>query len=829
MQNKIKGLSELEVRHLQELYGKNELTKEKKESLLKKILFILSEPMFLLLLVASIIYFLLGEAKDGIVMLVFVVFMIGIDVIQELKTDKTLQALKDLSNPKIFVIRDNLKKEISSTNLVVGDIMLIHEGVKIPADGKILKMSGLQVDESSLTGESTTVYKTNHEEKNNNYFKNNMVYASTLVVAGTAVVLVTSIANDTEYGKIGKNVNDVVTSKSPLQKQTDKLVKTSAIIAFVLFGFVMLFTFFDLSDHTLKLRIIESILAGITLAMAMIPEEFPVVLTVFLSMGAWRLAKKHSLVKKLSSVETLGQVSVLCVDKTGTITKNKMEVKEVFTNEKEKLCKLLRLSCGALIYDPMEQAIVKYCEDNNITKESIKHLKKEKEYNFSNDTKIMGNIWGDDGKLILSVKGSPEGVIKLCHLKASEEKVLTTKIEKMSNAGLRVIAVAFKDINKNEIQEEVTNYKLDFCGLIGLVDPPKDNIKEDIKRCNEAGIRVVMITGDNGITASSIAKSVGIKNTDNIITGEELNKLSNEQLKKKIKEVNIFSRVVPTDKYKIIKAFKENGEVVAMTGDGVNDAAALKYADIGIAMGKRGSEVSREAADLILMDDNFKTIVDTVKDGRKIYDNIKKSVSYIITIHVPIALSSLFAPLLGISQSNFLLLPLHVVLLELVIDPTCSIIFERQPASDDIMQKKPRASKESIVTKSSLFKSIMQGIIIFIASFASYFYFLNNNMVSSNTARSIGLTIIILANIFLVIVNSSDTEFAFISIKKLFKDKVIVGANIIIIGCILIALYSNLNKFLKLGPLTIKELLYTIIISFIAVFWYEIVKIFKTK
>ncbi|EKQ57656.1 MULTISPECIES: cation-translocating P-type ATPase [Clostridium] len=827
------GLTTSKAKELQEQFGKNELVAEKKESFLHKIFHVISEPMFVLLIVASIIYFILGEPKDGAIMLVFVVGMISIEAIQEWKTDKTLNALKDLSAPHIKVLRDGEEKIINSADLVPGDIMFIAEGVKVPADGAVIKASTLCVDESSLTGEAEGVWKTsdgNNKNINADYWRNDYCYAGTLVTQGTGTILVDKIGAGTEYGKIGQNIVSAPENPTPLQKQTGKLVKLCAVIAAVLFAFVGVVTYFNIPDHNFRDRIIESILSGVTLAMAMIPEEFPVILTVFLSMGAWRLAKKQSLVRKLPSVETLGAVSVLCVDKTGTITMNKMTVRDIWSIESDtkKVTQIMGMGCKSDAYDPMEKSMISYCEEQKITKDILFGGQLIKEYAFTDETKMMGNVWKNSDSIVVAAKGSPERILTLCKLPDYEKKIVEDKIREMSSQGLRVIAIGQMLLDSEEdIPDTINDCSLQLCGIVGLADPPRESVKEDIETCTKAGVRVVMITGDNGITASSIAKQINMPNCDKIITGDEINKMSDNELQERVKDVSIFSRVVPEHKMRIVKAFKANGEIVAMTGDGVNDAPALKYADIGIAMGKRGSEVSREAADLILLDDNFSTIVDTIKDGRRIYDNIRKAVGYVFTIHIPIAFAALLAPILGINPASLLLLPLHVVLLELVIDPTCSVVLERQPAEGDIMKRAPRNPNEKLITAKGLFKSVAQGFVIFGASFGTYFVFLNNNIDNAPLARAIGLTIILLSNLLLVQVNSSDSEFAIKSFIKLKTDKVMWLVSLgTIIGLMLI-LYTPLNNFLKLAPLSFSQLIMASIISIASVFWYEIVKVFK--
>lgn len=828
----MKGLSSNEVKIAKEKYGKNILIPEKRQSFILKIFNVLKEPMFLLLIIAATIYFLLGEPRDGSIMLVFVVAVISIEVIQEWKTDKTLKALKNLSAPHTTVIRDGKEVVINSEDLVPGDLMIIEEGVKIPADGKVVKANDLRVNESSLTGEAEEVWKCIDDSTNNDYWKKDYCYAGTIVTQGTGIVLVEKIGSLTEYGKIGVNIAEAPDRPTPLEKQTAKLVKICALIAGILFVLVCIITFLNLNDHSLKDRIIESILSGITLAMAMIPEEFPVILTVFLSMGAWRLAKKNSLVRRLSSVETLGAVTVLCVDKTGTITENKMKVNEVWyiNYESNYFNKIMGLACETDTYDPMEHAMLEYCEENNINKEELFCGELIFEYSFTNESKMMGHVWKKENSITVCAKGSTEKILNICDLLESDRKMIKSKMFEMSSKGLRVIAIGEQRINNGEsIPEDLSKCKLNFLGLVGLQDPPRKSVKEDIESCTKAGVRVVMITGDNGITASAIADKVGIENSNKIITGDELDSINDEELREKVKYVNIFSRVIPEHKMRIVKAFKDNGEIVAMTGDGVNDAAALKYADIGISMGKKGAEVAREASDLILLDDNFRTIVDTIKDGRRIYDNIRKAIGYVFAIHIPIAFASLIAPLIGIRSSLLLLLPIHVVLLELVIDPTCSIVLERQPAEGDIMNRKPRDIKEGILTKKLLITSIIQGIILFVASFGIYYVHLSEFPDEIGIARSMGLVVIVLSNIFLVLVNSSTNEFIYKSLSYMKKDTIMW---IVVLGTLIgvsIILYTPLAKALSLSPLSFNQLLMVSIIAIISVMWYELLKLYNKK
>ena len=604
-----KGLTSEEVKVLQEKYGKNELVPEKKDNIFRKIINVITEPMFLLLIFAATVYFILGEPRDGAIMLVFVIGIISIEALQEWKTDKTLKALRDMSSPKIRVLRDGGEKTINSIELVPGDIMFISEGIKIPADGELLRASTLCIDESTLTGESLGVWKVTSDQYENirgDYWREDYCYAGTMVTQGTGTIKVDKTGPSTEYGKIGENIVAAPVGDTPLQKQTGKLVKMSGVIAGILFLLVAVVTFFNIPDHDIKSRIIESILSGITLAMAMIPEEFPVILTVFMSMGAWRLAQKNSLVRKLPAVETLHSTK----------------------EDAENAARIMGMGCKQDAYDPMEKAMIAYCEETGISREDLFSGKLIREYAFTDELKMMGNVWKKGNDIIVAAKGSPERILKICDLSEDELKQAQEKICQMSMKGLRVIAMGQMTVSdEKDIPEKLSDCRLELLGMVGLADPPRESVKKDIELCTKAGVRVVMITGDNGITASSIARQIGMPDSDKVITGDELSAMDDEELCRRVSDVSVFSRVLPEHKMRIVKAFKNNGEVVAMTGDGVNDAPALKYADIGIAMGKRGSEVSREASDLILLDDNFSTIVDTIKDGRRIYDNIKNQLA----------------------------------------------------------------------------------------------------------------------------------------------------------------------------------------------------------
>ena len=618
------GLSDDEVVESRAAHGSNETVKKHKASLLGKVLHIFSEPMLLLLLITASIYFLLGEVTDGFIMLAMVGFVSGIEFFQERKTDRALEALDTLSALNVEVIRNGQKQLVSSTEIVVGDIVLLDEGDKIPADGLILEAQGLGINESALTGESAVVYKKLHDDSDA-HFKLNVCYAGCDVVNGSAVIKIIAVGPNTEYGKIGRTISEITKVKTPLETQIRQLIIVCTVISLTLCGVVMIVNFVYNHDLPLGERIIQSIIPGITMAMATIPEEIPVVLTVFLAMGAWRLAKENALVRNMKAVETLGAVTVLCTDKTGTLTENKMTVKETFF-QAEDFAEVALLACQRQPYDPMEIAIQEYATRQGASLDVYNHQLVH-EYVFNNEDKMMGQIWQINDRRVLCAKGAYENVLPLCHLNQEKQDQIIEQANTYAKEGYRVLAVA-KRSHVQRIEPELEDNQLDFVGLIALVDPPRAGVRQSIESCHHAGIRIIMITGDNGETATGVARQIGLNHSDNVITGAELEHMSDKELQERVKETNIFARVYPEHKMRIVKALQSNNEVVAMTGDGVNDAPALKKAAIGIAMGQRGTNVAKEASDLILMDDNFNTIIEAIKNGRTIYANIKKAISF---------------------------------------------------------------------------------------------------------------------------------------------------------------------------------------------------------
>ena len=810
------GLTKEEVINSKEKYGVNKLEEKKKQPLILKILSIFKEPMFLLLIIAASIYFIVGEYRDGIIMLIFVLAICLIEYIQETKTDKALEELNKLSALNVKVIREGKEEVISSEEVVVGDIVLLEEGDSVPADGKLLYTQSLGVNESSLTGESLVVYKNCKEDKDN-HFKLNMCYSGTNVTNGLGVIEIVSVGKNTEFGRIGESLKEIEKERTPLEKQINKLVFICTIISFIVFLLTIVINYINHPELVFSKRIIEAILAGVTIAMATIPEEIPVVLTVFLAMGAWDLTKKKTITRNMKTIETLGAVNVLCTDKTGTLTENKMKVQDVYEYS-DTFLETSYLSCPLVAYDPMEIAIKEYCKLKN----DINYGEKiTKEYAFTPETKMTGQVW--DNKL-LCVKGAYESVLPLCNLDKKKYEEIKKKIDAYSNEGFRVLAVARNNSLKN-IPNSLFEAKLTFEGLITLYDPPRFGVKTSLSECYSAGVRVIMITGDNGETAKGIAKKINLANYDEVITGNELENMSDEELFEKAKTVNIFARVYPNHKMRIVNALQKDNKIVAMTGDGVNDAPALKKANVGIAMGKRGTNVAKESADLILLDDNFNTIVKAIENGRTIYHNIRKAISYVIAIHIPIALLSLFVPVFKLPT---LLLPIHVMLLELLIDPTSSIVFQRIKPSSDIMQEKPRNINEAILNVKNAISSISQGLLIFLVVFITYFLLIHNN-IDTNLSITVAYAILVLS-IMLITYQLRGNDFTLKAFVKSFKDKVSLIVNLdVIIGLTMFVYVPFFNTVANTMPLELKWWLLIIGLVLLAILPFDIFKVINKR
>ncbi len=833
------GLTREEAELRLQEYGPNSLSAEKSRGPLTIVLGVFREPMFFLLLIGATIYFTLGSRVEAGVLLFFVLVVMALTLFQELRAERSLEALKELSAPKATVIRDGEVLVIQGTDVVPGDLALLEEGNHIPADGAVLESLELFVDESLLTGESVPVSKLIEgmvEPPQDEHFRPDRVYAGSTVVQGRGLIRVEETGDDTVYGNIGKALAAMKTPPTPLQRKTGRLVRWLAAVGLMLAVIVIGITW--LRGETL----LASLLAGIALTMAIIPEEFPVVLTVFMSLGARRLAHNNALIRRIPAVETLGSTTVLCVDKTGTLTENRMSVRGLYIHGELHVAEddlddpddRILLEAGVLAsekdpYDPMERAFLTLAEHRGVAPKSLYATHDlVHEYAFDVMEKMMAHIWQSDHGTQLVAKGSPESLLPLCDVPDNTRVAVLTSAEIMADRGLRVLAFGEADGVAPPYHERFQEYPLKFLGLIGLKDPARAGISEAVAQAQGAGVRIVMITGDHPATARAIGHEIGLDNHEHVLTGRELDVLSPEQLAEEVMRTSIYARVVPEHKLRIVEALQSQGQIVGMTGDGVNDAPALKKADIGIAMGMRGTEVARQAADMVLLDDDFTTITYSIRDGRRIYDNIKKAMAYILIIHIPIALTALLVPIFGLP---LLLLPAYIVLLELLIDPTCSIVFEGQPEEPDIMQRPPRDPREPLVDRSLLLQTLSQGLAVLAVVLGVYLYLARGLALDSDVlvrqlqlARTFSLAVLIFADIALVVENLSLRDSLIAGLRERSNRARFFVNGLALAALLLVIYFPPLHKLFYTVPLSAVGLLAAAAIGFGSVLWWELVK-----
>ncbi|WP_321416987.1 cation-translocating P-type ATPase [uncultured Methanomethylovorans sp.] len=833
----ITGLSEVEATGILQKEGYNELPSQKKQSLFSILLNVLKEPMLLLLLGAGLIYLFLGEVKDALILLLFVFVVMGITFNQERKTERALDALRDLSSPRALVIRDGEQKRIPGREVVKGDILILREGDRIPTDGFVLSCTNLLVDESLLTGESLAVRKSESSSLSQSMLPlqpggddTPFVYSGTLVIQGQGIAQVSGTGINTEMGKIGKALGTIAEEDSLLKKETALIIKNFAIFGGILCIFIVVVYGLTRGDW------LHGLLAGLSLSMALLPEEFSVVLLVFLSMGAWRLSKRNVLVRRMPAIETLGSSTVLCVDKTGTLTQNKMILSSIYSGNEsceidkneglpEKFHELLEFGYLASLqdpFDPLEKEIKKITEKFLPDHENIhREWKLIREYPLSKNLLALSNVWesNDYRKNVVATKGAPEAIFDLCHLNEAEKEKLLSQVQNMADKGLRLLGVAKASFQDDSLPEKQHDFEYEFIGLLGFVDPVRPSVAQSVKECYTAGIRVIMITGDYPGTAQHIARQIGLKDPEKYITGTELSKMSEHELAEKIKKTNIFARVVPEQKLAIVNALKLNGEVVAMTGDGVNDAPALKSAHIGIAMGERGTDVARESASIVLLNDDFLSIVAAVRLGRRIFDNLKKAIGYIFSVHMPIAGLALFPILFNLP---LVLLPAHIAFLELIIDPACSTVFEAEPEEKNIMNRPPRNLQERMFGRKNLALSLIQGISMLAGVIAVFLYALYMGK-SEVDARTLTFATLVISNLTLIVANLSWSQ----SIIKTLKSEnkalryVLAGA---LSGLLLVIYVPALRSQFRFSLLHGDDLLIVFVVGILSIAWLRLLK-----
>jgi P-type Ca2+ transporter type 2C len=823
----ISGLTTEQVMNAREKYGENTLDYKQENNFFGAIKTLAKEPMIILLLVASLIYFISGKTGDAIFLASAIILVSIISLFQDLRSKNALQKLKKLSQPHCKVIRNGMVEEIKSEDLVVGDYLMVAEGTSISADGIIIHSNDFSVNESILTGESQSVFKDQYKDNDDH-----LIFKGTTVASGLAISRVTSIGNETKLGKIGKSLESIQEERTPLELQITNFVKTMVIVGTIVFMVVWTINYFR------SYNLLDSLLKALTLAMSILPEEIPMAFTTFMAIGAWRLMKMGIVVKQMKTVETLGSATVICTDKTGTITENKMSLAKVFTlnaqrvsspeeaNEDEKaLIKIAMWASEPIPFDAMEVAIHQ-AYDILHTQDDRPNFKLTHEYPLDGKPPMMTHIFENhSGIRIIAAKGAPEALMAVSNLKVDERIQVEKVIQTITREGYRVLGIGqcnFTGDNYPKTQQELP---FNFLGILAFYDPPKKNINKVFEDFYNAGISVKIISGDNAETTKAIAKQVAFRGFEQSITGEELMKLSDTELEECVMKTHIFSRMFPEAKLRIINALKTNKQIVAMTGDGVNDGPALKAAHIGIAMGQKGTEIAKHAASLILIEDDLSKMVDAVAMGRKIYTNLKKAIQYIISIHIPIILT-VFIPLaLGWIYPN-ILSPVHIIFLELIMGPTCSIIFENEPMEKNTMSQKPRMFTTTFFNWKELTTSIIQGFAITIGILATYQYSVSMKFNEAQT-RTMVFTVLIVANIILTLVNRS-FYYSLLTTMRYKNNLVllIIAITILITGLLLFV--PPLTHFFEFQTLDFSQLAFCVVIGFLSVIWYEFVKI-KTR
>ncbi len=843
------GLPDTEVAERLRADGPNELPSSKPRSVFGIALDVVREPMFLLLVVAGAVYLALGDLTEGLLLLAFVFVVMGITLYQQRKSERALEALRDLSSPRALVIRNGSRKRIPGREVVRGDLVMLAEGDRVPADAVMLDATSLTVDESLLTGESVPVRKRAEAPgRKASALKGRptydvasditpggddlpFVFSGTLVVQGQGVAEVRATGSNTELGKIGKALQSLEPEDTAIERETRQLVRRLALLGAALCAVVVVVYGLTRGDW------LHGVLAGITLAMATLPEEFPVVLTIFLALGAWRLSQRQVLTRRVPAIETLGAATVLCVDKTGTLTMNQMTVRRIVTSGQahevrgdgqalpeafHETVEFAILASQRDPFDPMEKAFKQLGERYLAQSE---HLHDDwtlvREYPLSERLLAMSRVWRsrETEDYVIAAKGAPEAIADLCHLEPADLRTLTGAVTAMAADGLRVLGVARATFRPAALPGEQHAFPFEMLGLVGLEDPVRPTAVDAVHLCDAAGVRVVMITGDYPGTARNIALQAGL-GADRIVTGAELDAMSDAALRECVRTTDIFARMVPGQKLRLVEAFKANKEVVAMTGDGVNDAPALKAAHIGIAMGGRGTDVAREAASLVLLDDDFTSIVQAVRLGRRIFDNLKKAMAYIFAVHVPIAGMSLLPVLF---RWPLALLPVHIVFLELIIDPACSVVFEAEAEEADVMTRPPRRASDRLFGASTLFASLAQGVAVLLVVTGVFALALRSGY-GEEKARALSFTTLIVANLGLIWANRSWSETIF---SRLFSPNwalwLVNGGAALFLGC---ALYvPALREVFRFSALSARDVAVCVAFGVASTVWFELVKV----
>ncbi len=822
----IKGLSHEDVILSRQKYGSNISEYKKPNFFIESLKNLIQEPLIIvLLLVSSTIYFITGKTADAVFLLFAILFVSLISLYQDTRSKNALEKLRNYTQPKCKVIRNGKISEVNSEELVLGDSLMVEEGTSVCADAIISYSNDFTVNEAILTGESFSVHKDKTKKKNE-------IFQGTSVISGLAIATISAIGTKTKLGIIGKSIEAIPEEKTALELKLNSFVKKMALLGFVVFLLVLALNYFK------SYNIIDSLLKALTLALSVLPQEIPVAFTTFMALGSWRMMKKGIIVKQTKTVETLGSATVICIDKTGTITQNKMILAKIFSlktqvlknieaidsDDEKELIRLSMFASEPIPFDPMEIALHQ-AYSKVFSKDERPQYKLIHEYPLGGIPPFMTHVFKNkQGNQIIVAKGAPEGLMKLCKLTAKEKHSIEKAIIDTTSEGFRVLGVARANFEGNEFPKNQEDFDFNFIGLVSFYDPPKNKIIKVLQDFYKAGINVKIITGDYGLTTISLAKQIGFKGFEHMITGEELMKLNSKELKKAVKEKQIFTRMFPEAKLKIINALKSNGEIVAMIGDGVNDGPALKSAHIGIAMGARGTEIAKQTASLILVNDDLSTMVDAVAMGRRIYNNIKKAIQFVISIHIPIILI-VFIPLAMGWVYPSIFSPIHIAFLELIMDPTCSIVYENEPIEKNTMNQKPKPFTKSFFTNAEMFQSVMQGMMITVGVLIIYQFAVQNGA-SEALTRTMVFTGLVTSNIFLTLLNRS---FFYSIITTLSYKNNLVGIIISITVLILslILFIPPIRRFFEFEQLTISQLAFSIGVGTLSVIWFELVKLYK--
>jgi P-type Ca2+ transporter type 2C len=817
------GLTETEAQARLKLEGYNELPRTEQRTFLGIVLNVLREPMFALLLGAGFTYLLLGDVEEAAILLIFAGLSVAITVIQETRTERVLEALRDLTSPRALVIRDGERRRISGREVVRGDLVVLAEGDRVPADAVIVEGRDVQTDESLLTGESVPVRKRPADsipadQPRPGGDDQPFTYSGSLVVRGSCVARVTATGPRSEIGKIGQSLRSLETEPPRLQRQTARLVRLCAlggaavsVLAVVLYG-------------TMRGGWLNALLAGLAIGMSMLPEEFPVVLTVFMAMGAWRISKARVLTRRAAAIETLGSASVLCTDKTGTLTENRMAVAELrlpnwsalrtrdipatgLPQEFRGLVVHALLASAPDPFDPMEKAFHTFARETLPTAGCLpgSDWTLVHSYGLRPDLLAVSQIWHRPhaAEFLVAAKGAPEAIAQLCGSSEPEIKAMKQAADAMAAEGLRVLGVAEAVHKGMTFPHSPNEFDFRFLGLVGLADPLRPNVPKAVRECRSAGIRVVMITGDYPITARAIAREAGLSSSE-VLSGDDIRKLDDAALSQRAKAVCVFARIMPEQKLRLVQALKADGEIVAMTGDGVNDAPSLKAAHIGIAMGGRGTDVAREASSIVLLDDDFASIVTTIRLGRRIYDNLRKAMGFIFAVHVPIAGLALMPLIFGLP---IIFSPIHIAFLEMVIDPACSLGFEAETDERDVMHRPPRSPDTPLFSLPLIAWSVLQGALAFVLVALVFVTALHRGM-PQDEARALAFFSLVLSIISLILVNRSFSTSLLSAFRRPNPTFVwILLAVVTILGLSL--LWSPAAALFRFGPLHGDDLLIT--------------------